>query len=201
MLWVGWFGFNGGSALSAGTNAGMAILVTHISAAMGAIVWMVIEWISFGKPSLVGIVTGMVAGLATVTPASGFIGVPGGLILGLSGGIICYFSVDLIRSTLKIDDSLDVFAVHGVGGILGTLMVSFLALETFSGVGLADNMSVNTQLLSQLFGVVLTVVWTLIFTYIALKITSLFTSLRVEEQEEIEGLDLRSHGERAYYND
>ena len=201
MLWVGWFGFNGGSALSAGTNAGMAILVTHVSAAMGAIVWMVIEWIRFGKPSLVGIVTGMVAGLATVTPASGFIGVPGGLILGLSGGIICYFSVDLIRSKLKIDDSLDVFAVHGVGGILGTLMVSFLALETFSGAGLADDMSVNSQFLAQLFGVVLTVVWTLIFTYVALKITSLFTSLRVDEQEEIEGLDLRSHGERAYYND
>ena len=201
MLWVGWFGFNGGSALSAGTNAGMAILVTHISAAMGAIVWMVIEWIRFGKPSLVGIATGMVAGLATITPASGFIGVPGGLILGLSGGIICYFSVDLIRSKLKIDDSLDVFAVHGVGGILGTLMVSFLALETFSGAGLADDMSVNSQFLAQLFGVVLTVVWTLIFTYVALKITSLFTSLRVEEQEEIEGLDLRSHGERAYYND
>ena len=201
MLWVGWFGFNGGSALSAGTNAGMAILVTHISAAMGAIVWMVIEWIRFGKPSLVGIVTGMVAGLATVTPASGFIGVPGGLILGLSGGIICYFSVDLIRSKFKIDDSLDVFAVHGVGGILGTLMVSFLALETFSGAGLAQEMSVNSQFLAQLFGVVLTVIWTLIFTYIALKITSLFTSLRVEEQEEIEGLDLRSHGERAYYND
>ena len=201
MLWVGWFGFNGGSALSAGTNAGMAILVTHISASMGAIVWMVIEWIRFGKPSLVGIVTGMVAGLATVTPASGFIGVPGGMILGLSGGIICYFSVDLIRSKLKIDDSLDVFAVHGVGGILGTLMVSFLALETFSGAGLAEEMSVNSQFFAQLFGVVLTVVWTLIFTYVALKITSLFTSLRVEEQEEIEGLDLRSHGERAYYND
>ena len=201
MLWVGWFGFNGGSALSAGTNAGMAILVTHISAAMAAIVWMVIEWIRFGKPSLVGIVTGMVAGLATVTPASGFIGVPGGLILGLSGGIICYFSVDLIRSKLKIDDSLDVFAVHGVGGILGTLMVSFLALKIFSGAGLAEEMSVNSQFLAQLFGVILTVVWTLIFTYIALKITSFFTSLRVEEQEEIEGLDLRSHGERAYYND
>jgi Amt family ammonium transporter len=201
MLWVGWFGFNGGSALTAGTNAGMAILVTHISAAMGAIVWMVIEWIRFGKPSLVGIATGMVAGLATVTPASGFVGVPGGLILGLSGGIICYFSVDLIRSKLKIDDSLDVFAVHGVGGILGTLMVSFLALETFSGAGLAEEMSVNSQFLAQLFGVVLTVVWTLMFTYVALKITSLFTSLRVEQQEEIEGLDLRSHGERAYYND
>ena len=201
MLWVGWFGFNGGSALSAGTNAGMAILVTHISAAMAALVWMFIEWIRFGKPSLVGIVTGMVAGLATITPASGFVGVPGGLILGFSGGLICYLAVDLIRSKLKIDDSLDVFAVHGVGGILGTLMVSFLVLESFSGVGLSEGMSVTSQFLAQLSAVTITVVWTLIFTYIALKVTSIFSNLRVEDQEEIEGLDLRSHGERAYYND
>ena len=201
MLWVGWFGFNGGSALSAGTNAGMAILVTHISAAMAALVWMFIEWIRFGKPSLVGVVTGMVAGLATITPASGFVGVPGGLILGFSGGLICYLAVDLIRSKLKIDDSLDVFAVHGVGGILGTLMVSFLVLESFSGVGLSEGMSVTSQFLAQLSAVTITVVWTLIFTYIALKVTSIFSNLRVEDQEEIEGLDLRSHGERAYYND
>ena len=131
MLWVGWFGFNGGSALSAGTNAGMAILATHIAAAVASIVWMVIEWVKFGKPSLVGMVTGMVAGLATVTPASGFVGIPGAIILGLSGGILCYLAVDLIRGRLKIDDSLDVFAVHGVGGILGSLLVAFLASNTF----------------------------------------------------------------------
>ena len=201
MLWVGWFGFNGGSALTAGTNAGMAILVTHVSAAAASIVWMIIEWIRFGKPSLVGMVTGMVAGLATITPASGFVGVPGGLILGISGGILCYLAVDLIRGKLKIDDSLDVFAVHGVGGILGSLLVAVLALESFSGTGLSDGQTASGQLLIQIFGVILVVVWTFVFTYIVLKITSLFTPLRVEEDEEIEGLDLRSHGERSYFKD
>ena len=200
MLWVGWFGFNGGSALTAGTNAGMAILVTHISAAAGSLVWMFIEWLRFGKPSLVGIVTGMVAGLATVTPASGFIGVPGGLILGILGGIFCYIAVDVIRGKLKIDDSLDVFAVHGVGGILGTILVAFLATDYFSGIGLGSN-SVKSQFISQIFGVFVTVAWTAILTYIILKITSKFTNLRVDEEEEIEGLDLRSHGERAYFSD
>ena len=201
MLWVGWFGFNGGSALTAGTNAGMAILVTHVSAAAASIVWMIIEWIRFGKPSLVGMVTGMVAGLATITPASGFVGVPGGLILGISGGILCYLAVDLIRGKLKIDDSLDVFAVHGVGGILGSLLVAVLALESFSGTGLSDGQTATGQLFIQVFGVILVVVWTFVFTYLVLKITSLFTPLRVEEDEEIEGLDLRSHGERSYFKD
>ena len=201
MLWIGWFGFNGGSALTAGTNAGMAILVTHISAAAASLVWMIIEWVRFGKPSLVGIVTGMVAGLATVTPASGFIGVPGGLILGLAGGLLCYLAVDYIRGKLKIDDSLDVFAVHGVGGILGSLMVCFLALESFSGVGLSEGQTVSGQFAVQAFGVLITVLWTAILTYLILKFTSIFTPLRVDEEEEIEGLDLRSHGERSYSND
>ena len=201
MLWIGWFGFNGGSALTAGTNAGMAILVTHISAAAASLVWMIIEWVRFGKPSLVGIVTGMVAGLATVTPASGFIGVPGGLILGLAGGLLCYLAVDYIRGKLKIDDSLDVFAVHGVGGILGSLMVCFLALESFSGVGLPEGQTVSGQFAVQAFGVLITVLWTAILTYLILKFTSIFTPLRVDEEEEIEGLDLRSHGERSYSND
>ena len=201
MLWVGWFGFNGGSALTAGTNAGMAILVTHIAAASASLVWMIIEWLRFGKPSLVGMVTGMVAGLATVTPASGFVGVPGGIILGLSGGVICYLAVDFIRGKLKIDDSLDVFAVHGVGGILGTLLVAILATKSFSGIGLVEGQTVGGQFLIQLFGIVITVVWTIIFTYLILKFTSLFTSLRVVEEEEIEGLDQRSHGERAYSSD
>ena len=201
MLWVGWFGFNGGSALTAGTNAGMAILVTHIAAAAASLVWMIIEWLRFGKPSLVGMVTGMVAGLATITPASGFVGVPGGIILGISGGVICYLAVDFIRGRLKIDDSLDVFAVHGVGGILGTLLVAILATKSFSGVGLADGQTVGGQFFVQLSGVAITVVWTIIFTYLILKFTSLFTSLRVIEEEEIEGLDQRSHGERAYSSD
>jgi Amt family ammonium transporter len=201
MLWIGWFGFNGGSALGANNSAGMAMLVTHISAATAALVWMIIEWIRFGKPSLIGVVTGMVAGLATITPASGYIGVPGGLILGLFGGILCYLAVDYIRGKLQIDDSLDVFAVHGVGGILGSLLVAFLATSTFSGLGLAEGRTAGSQFLIQLKGTALTVVWTAVFTYLILKLTAFFTPLRVDEEEEIEGLDLRSHGEKGYHSD
>ena len=201
MLWIGWFGFNGGSALGANNSAGMAILVTHISAATAALVWMIIEWKRFGKPSLIGVVTGMVAGLATITPASGYVGVPGGLILGLSGGILCYLAVDFIRGKLQIDDSLDVFAVHGVGGILGSLLVAFLATSTFSGLGLADGQTPGAQFLIQFKGTALTVAWTAIFTYLILKLTAFFTPLRVDEEEEIEGLDLRSHGEKGYHSD
>ena len=201
MLWVGWFGFNAGSALGANGGAGMAMLVTHISASMAALVWMFIEWKRFGKPSLIGVVTGMVAGLATVTPASGYIGIPGGLVLGFSGGLLCYLAVDYIRGKLLIDDSLDVFAVHGVGGILGTLLVAFLATSTFSGLGLPEGQTAMSQFVVQIKAVILTVIWTSIFTYLILKVTSLIVSLRVDEQEEIEGLDLRSHGEKGYHSD
>ena len=201
MLWIGWFGFNGGSALGANGNAGMAMLVTHISAATASLVWMFIEWRRFGKPSLIGIVTGMVAGLATITPASGYIGVPGALILGFLGGLFCYLAVDYIRGKLKIDDSLDVFAVHGVGGILGSLLVAFLATSTFSGLGLPDGQTASSQFIVQFKAVTLTVVWTAVFTYLILKITSLIVPLRVDEEEEIEGLDLRSHGEKGYHSD
>ena len=201
MLWIGWFGFNAGSALGANGGAGMAMLVTHISAATASLVWMFIEWRRFGKPSLIGVVTGMVAGLATVTPASGYIGVPGGLVLGFFGGLFCYLAVDYIRGKLQIDDSLDVFAVHGVGGILGTLLVAFLATSTFSGLGLAEGQTAVSQFFVQLKAVVLTVVWTSVFTYLILKITSFIVPLRVDEQEEIEGLDLRSHGEKGYHSD
>jgi Amt family ammonium transporter len=201
MLWVGWFGFNAGSALGANGGAGMAMLVTHISASMAALVWMFIEWKRFGKPSLIGVVTGMVAGLATVTPASGYIGIPGGLILGFSGGLLCYLAVDYIRGKLLIDDSLDVFAVHGVGGILGTLLVAFLATTTFSGLGLQEGQTAMSQFVVQIKAVILTVIWTSIFTYLILKVTSLIVPLRVDEQEEIEGLDLRSHGEKGYHSD
>ena len=201
MLWIGWFGFNAGSALGANSSAGMAMLVTHISASTSALVWMFIEWKRFGKPSLIGIVTGMVAGLATVTPASGYIGIPGGLILGLSGGLLCYLAVDYIRGKLQIDDSLDVFAVHGVGGILGTLLVAFLATSTFSGLGLPEGQTAISQFIVQFKAVILTVIWTSVFTYLILKATSLIVPLRVEEQEEIEGLDLRSHGEKGYHSD
>ena len=200
MLWVGWFGFNGGSALAAGQNAAMALLVTHISAAVASLVWMVIEWKKFGRPSVVGIATGMVAGLATVTPASGFIGVPGGIILGLAGGYICYLAVDFIRGKLGIDDSLDVFAVHGVGGILGSLLVAVLATDTFSGTGLAAGVSVGSQFMVQAKSVVITVIWTAVASYIILKIAAMFGGLRVDEEAELEGLDLSQHGERGYHS-
>ena len=200
MLWVGWFGFNGGSALAAGGGAGMALLVTHISAAVASLVWMVIEWKKFGRPSLVGIATGMVAGLATVTPASGFIGVPGGIILGLVGGYFCYVAVDVIRNRLRIDDSLDVFAVHGVGGILGSLLVAVLATDTFSGLGLADGVSIASQFSVQAICVAITVIWTAIASYAILKIAGVFGGLRVTEDDEIEGLDIAQHGERGYHN-
>ena len=199
MLWVGWFGFNGGSALGAGSNAGMALLVTHIAAATASLVWMFIEWVRFGRPSLVGIVTGMVAGLATVTPASGFIGVPGGLFLGLAGGISCYVAVDLIRMRLQIDDSLDVFAVHGVGGILGSLLVAWLAHPALGGLGLANGMTVGSQFMVQFKSVGITVLWTAIASYVILKLIDLVVGLRVDQQDEIEGLDLSQHGERGYH--
>ncbi len=200
MLWIGWFGFNGGSALGAGNSAGMALLVTHIAAATASLVWMFIEWFRFGRPSLVGIVTGMVAGLATVTPASGFIGIPGGLIIGLAGGVACYVAVDLIRVRLKIDDSLDVFAVHGVGGILGSLLVAYLALPAFGGLGLADGVTAGSQFMVQLASVAITVLWTGIASYVILKVIGAVIGLRVDQQDEIEGLDLSQHGERGYHN-
>ena len=199
MLWVGWFGFNGGSALGAGNSAGMALLVTHIAAATASLVWMFIEWKRFGRPSLVGIVTGMVAGLATVTPASGFIGVPGGLILGLVGGVGCYLSVEFIRDRLKLDDSLDVFAVHGVGGILGSLLVAYLALPAFGGLGLAEGVTAGAQFIVQFKSVITTVIWTAIASIIILKVISAVSGLRVDEQVEIEGMDLSEHGERGYH--
>jgi len=199
MLWIGWFGFNGGSALAAGNGAGMALLVTHVAAATAALVWMVIEWVRFGRPSLVGIVTGMVAGLATVTPASGFIGVPGGLILGLAGGAACYIAVDILRVRMKIDDSLDVFSVHGVGGILGSLLVAWLALPAFGGLGLADGVSATNQFGVQLLSVAITIGWTVIASYVILRVISLVIGLRVDQQDEIEGLDLSQHGERGYH--
>ena len=200
MLWIGWFGFNGGSALAAGNGAGMALLVTHIAAATAALVWMSIEWLRFGRPSLVGIVTGMVAGLATVTPASGFIGVPGGLILGLAGGVACYIAVDILRVRMKIDDSLDVFAVHGVGGILGSLLVAWLALPAFGGLGLADGISATSQFGVQLLSVAITIGWTVIASYVILRVISVVIGLRVDQQDEIEGLDLSQHGERGYHS-
>ena len=198
MLWVGWFGFNAGSALAANGDAGMAMTVTHISAAMGSLVWLVIEWVKFGKPSLVGIVTGMVAGLATITPASGFVGPIGALIIGVAGGVVCYYAVGLVKHKLKIDDSLDVFAVHGVGGALGTLLVAFLADTSFGGGGLAEGMTMFSQFGVQLTGLIAVLVWSLVASFILVKIVQATVGLRVSDDEELEGLDVTSHGETGY---
>ena len=200
MLWVGWFGFNGGSALAADNTASMAILVTHIAASIGAFSWILIEWFRFGKPSLVGMATGMVAGLATITPASGFVGVQGAIILGIAGGVLCYVAVDLIRIKLKIDDSLDVFAVHGVGGMIGTVLCGWLISAEWGGVGFDEGMNAIEHIKVQFYAVVVTLIWTVIATYLILKFISLFTSLRVDEENEIEGLDTSTHGESGYNN-
>jgi Amt family ammonium transporter len=197
MLWVGWFGFNAGSALASGADAGMAMLVTHLSAATASITWLTIEWLRFGRPSLIGLVTGTIAGLATVTPASGFIGPIGGVILGLAGGIVCYYGVDLVKRVMKVDDSLDVLAVHGFGGATGTLLVAVLALPMFAGVGL--DVSVGKQLGVQVLGVVAVAAWSAIASYILIKVTAALVGFRVTEDEELEGLDQSGHGETGYY--
>ena len=200
MLWVGWFGFNGGSALAADQTASMAILVTHIAASIGAFSWILIEWFRFGKPSLVGMATGMVAGLATITPASGFVGVQGAIVLGICGGTLCYIAVDIIRIKLKIDDSLDVFAVHGVGGILGTVLCGLLISSSWGGVGFDEGLMAVDHIKIQSYAVFVTIIWTIVITYVILKLISLFTSLRVDEENEIEGLDTSTHGESGYNN-
>ncbi len=199
MLWVGWFGFNAGSALAADGGAGMAMLVTHISAATASLVWMAIEWVKYGKPSLIGTVTGTIAGLATITPASGFVGPLGGLILGALAGAVCFYAVTLVKTRFKIDDSLDVMAVHGIGGATGILLVSVLATETFGGLGLAEGMTVTSQLSIQVVGILATLVWSVVISYIILKaIEMTIGTLSVSEEEEVEGLDIMVHGEKAY---
>ena len=198
MLWVGWFGFNGGSALAANGDAGMAILVTHLSAALASLTWMFLEWIRYGKPSVLGIVTGMVAGLGSITPASGFVGPMGAVIIGISAGAICFFATNFIKRSLHIDDSLDVFPVHGVGGIIGTLLTGVLVAEQFGGAGLAEGVSIGEQFSVQLIAVIAVIVWTLIATYIALKIAGLFAGLRVTDEQERSGLDITQHEEQGY---
>ncbi len=199
MLWVGWFGFNAGSAAAANGSAGMAMLVTHISAATASLVWMFVEWKQTGKPGLVGIVTGMVAGLATITPASGNVGPMGAIIIGATAGIVCYFACGIIKEKLNIDDSLDVAAVHGVGGILGTLMVAFLGVEgTLGGQGINLN-TAGEQFSIQAKGCLAAVVLSVVATYVIVKITSALTGgIRVSEEDETKGLDQASHGENGY---
>ena len=197
MLWVGWFGFNAGSALAANANAGMAMLVTHISAATATITWMFIDWFKNGKPGLVGMITGMIAGLATVTPASGFIGPMGAIILGILSGSICYYCVGFVKFKLKIDDSLDVFAVHGVGGMIGTLLAGILATTQFGGLGLEKTAMEQTMV--QALGIVTVALLSFVGTVIIVKIIQATVGLRVPEEEEVgTGLDFGSHGESSY---
>jgi Amt family ammonium transporter len=198
LLWVGWYGFNGGSALTADSAAGMAILATHMSAAVAGLVWMTIEWMRFGRPSVVGTVTGVVAGLATVTPASGFVGPLGGCLLGLAGSVVCFFAVEAVKQRLKIDDTLDVFAVHGLGGILGTILVAFLAHPSLQGAGYAEGGTVMTQLVTQLLGVGVVVAWSVVVTALIVAGIRASIGLRASPDEIEEGLDLTSHGERSY---
>ena len=198
MLWVGWFGFNGGSALAADGSAGMAIAVTHISAALGALLWAGVEWVRYGKPSSVGIVTGMVAGLASITPASGFVGPMGAVVIGILAGIVCQLVTAYLKQKVRLDDSLDVFAVHGVGGIIGTLLTAFLASSTFGGMGLAEGVSAFEQFGVQVLGLVAVAIWTAILTFVIAKLVGALVGLRVSEEVEIEGLDITAHGESGY---
>jgi ammonium transporter, Amt family len=198
MLWVGWFGFNAGSALAADGAAGMAMLVTHIGAATGAFAWMVCERIRYGKPSALGIVTGMVAGLGTITPASGFVGPLGALAIGAAAGIICFLATSYMKQALKVDDSLDVFPVHGVGGILGTVLTGVFVAATFGGVGYPEKVTMGEQVLTQIIGVLAVAAWSGVITWILLKLSDVVTGMRVQAEEETEGLDTVLHNEKGY---
>ena len=197
MLWVGWFGFNAGSALAANADAGMAMLVTHISAATASLVWMIIEITRYGKPSLVGFVTGTIAGLATITPASGYVGPMAALLIGIAAGIVCFFMVEVVKQRWRIDDALDVLAVHGVGGATGTLLVALLA-GLPGGTGVSEGNSVLGQFGVQLLGVVAVGAYSAVLTFIIGKIAQAVTGLRVPPEAETEGLDYAEHGETGY---
>ena len=198
MLWVGWFGFNAGSALAADGAAGMTMLVTHLGAAAGALTWMCCEWVRFRKPSVLGIVTGMVAGLGTITPASGFVGPLGALAIGTIAGLVCFFATNYMKRTMHIDDSLDVFPVHGVGGIIGTTLTGVFAAKAFGGVGLAEGVTISHQVVTQLTGVVVTALWSGIVTLILLKVVQAMVGLRVTPEQETEGLDTVLQNETGY---
>ena len=198
MLWVGWFGFNAGSALTAGADAGMAMTVTHISAATATLVWIVIEWVKYGKPSMIGAVTGAIAGLASITPASGFVGPGAALIIGIAGGTICYVMVGVVKRRFKIDDSLDVFAVHGVGGATGVLLTAGFIDAALGGAGFAEGRSMSGQAVIQLTGIAATLLWSLVVSFVIAKVVQAVAGLRVSAETEEQGLDLRVHGERGY---
>ncbi len=198
MLWVGWFGFNAGSALAADGAAGMAMLVTHIGAATGAFAWMVCEWVRYGKPSMLGIVTGMVAGLGTITPASGFVGPLGALAIGATAGVLCFYATNHMKRRLGVDDSLDVFPVHGVGGTLGTALTGVFAATALGGVGYPEGQTMGGQVLVQFAGIAATALWSGVITYVLLKVTDAVVGMRVTSEEETEGLDQVLHNEKGY---
>ncbi|HUR42257.1 MAG TPA: ammonium transporter [Verrucomicrobiae bacterium] len=201
MLWVGWFGFNAGSALAANGNAGMAMLVTHVSAAAGALSWMAIEWLRYGRPSVLGVVTGCVAGLATITPASGFVGPGGALVIGFAAGLVCFAATSYMKRVLRVDDSLDVFPVHGVGGMLGTLAAGIFAsseLGVFGGQGYAEGMTMGAQMGVQVMGILSVGAYTAVVTFLLLKAVDFVTGLRVSAEHENVGLDQVEHNERGY---
>ena len=198
MLWVGWFGFNAGSELAADGTAGMALLVTQVSTATAAITWMFIEWIKHGKPSVLGIVTGAVAGLVAITPASGTAGPMGALIIGFLSGAICFWGATTLKSKLGYDDSLDAFGVHGIGGIVGAVLTGICADAALGGAGLAEGISIGKQVWAQLLSIIFTVIWSGVLSFIILKIVDAIVGLRVEGDDEMMGLDLSQHNERGY---
>ena len=198
MLWVGWFGFNAGSALAADGSAGMAMLVTHIGAATGSLAWLLCEWLRYGKPSVLGIVTGMVAGLGTITPASGFVGPLGAIAIGGVAGVACFFATTWMKRSLKIDDSLDVTPVHGVGGVIGTVLTGVFAAASLGGVGYPEGMTMGKQVMVQITGVLAVGAWSGIVTWVLLKLSDAITGMRVTGDEETEGLDQVEHNEKGY---
>jgi len=197
MLWVGWFGFNAGSAVAANSTAAMAMMVTQLAAATAALTWMIIEWYRHGKPSVLGISTGAVAGLATITPASGFVGPMGAVAIGVASGLVCFFSATTMKRKFGYDDSLDAFGVHGVGGVLGTLLTSVFAAKIFGGYT-PNDLGIVAQLVAQLKGIIITLLWSGIGSFVILRVLSATIGLRVDPQEETEGLDLSQHDERGY---
>ena len=198
MLWVGWFGFNAGSAVAADGAAGMAMLVTQISAAVATSTWMFIEWIKNGKPSILGAVTGTIAGLGAITPASGSVGPLGAIVIGLAAGAICFWASTTLKRKLGYDDSLDVFGVHGVGGIIGTLLCGIFVAKSLGGQGLAEGMTMGSQFTAQLTAVIITIVYCGVVSFILLKIVDAVVGLRVSQEEETGGLDIALHDERGY---
>ncbi len=200
MLWVGWFGFNGGSALASDGRAGMAILVTHIAAAAGSLTWMAIEWQKYGRPSVLGIVTGMVAGLGTITPASGYVGTFGALVIGITAGFVCFHATQIVKRKFKIDDSLDVFPVHGVGGVIGSILTGVFAATQFGGLGLPEGVTISQQVGVQALAVLVTAVWSAAFSYGILKGLDAWIGLRVTSDDEVQGLDIALHEETGYHS-